>query len=309
VHLARDMPPQQEQKSETPQLSGLIRRVKACGLGGLRSTQAAASSASSSARAQASLTRPAFLQLLPEIAAFAVDTRLGAGCVYLSVSDQQQPMLGVDYGALEQLLKHFQLKEKLAVCQGAVKALKGGAKDRDAAVRLEGEDLQQLKACLHGQAFEDWRRSSTPLSEARGILKNLSRHGGCPASGNWPLRTRARDEEWVLGALPKILELLGLVYDKQKSRHVAFGLELTNQAMRRTREVELHARHCADRVELLEFSARAGLPVPFPPLQEAQEDSPPPPAGVAHGPEGPQGHQGDDAEAAEEDRKSEAHHK
>ena len=98
----------------------------------------------------------------------------------------------------------------------------------------------------------------------------MSRHRGCTAHGNWPLRTRARDEEWVLGALPKILELLGLAYEK--NRHVAFGLELTNQVMRSTREVALHARHCADRVELLEFSAGAGLPVPFPPLQEAQED-------------------------------------
>lgn len=252
--------------AETPQLD-VVKLSKADGLGGASTNDLLRPRPPQSYPKHKRL----FPRLLPEIAAFAVDTRLGAGCVYLRAG----AALGVDYRALEQLLRHYQLKEPL-------RALREVLPDRcrpssqaipDYCAPLDGEDLRQLRAYVHDHAFRAWKKSN-PLLHVKDILQNLSRYEGLPENGNWPLCTRAGDDEWTQVTLPSMMNLLGLDYDRSKRRHVAFGLELTRQVMRSRKDVELHARYYASRVELLEFCAREGLPVPFPPVQEAE--GPPP---------------------------------
>lgn len=254
--------------AETPQLA-VVKLSKADGLGGT-STNVLQPRPPRSYPQHERL----FPRLLPEIAAFAVDTRLGAGCVYLRAGTR----LGVDYRALEQLLKHYQLKEPLRALQEVLPDRRRSNSKTQAipdycCAPLDEEGLRQLRAYVHDHAFRAWKKSN-PLSNAKDILRNLSRYEGLPENGNWPLRTRAGDDEWTQVTLPSMMKLLGLDYDRRKRRHVAFGLELTRQVMRSRSDVELHARYFASRVELLEFCAREGLPVPFPHVQEVE--GPPP---------------------------------
>ena len=204
-------------------------------------------------------------KLLPAIAAFSVDTRLGVGCIYYN--DRKQK-LGVDYRVLKLLLQQAQLKLEL-------EALDKFAKPNSQRASLDKPQLELLKEYVHSQAFADWKEAhpeQLKFSATKNFVRNLSKHTEPVENGSW-LRTRAYDDPWIKETLLLILRLIGIPYDPSMRRHVSFGLELTFQRMRSREEVDLHTQHFGAQVELLEFSSRAGLPVPFPPAQDVHRSS------------------------------------
>ena len=202
-------------------------------------------------------------KLLPAIAAFAVDTRLGVGCIY---HNDRKRTLGVDFRALKLLLQQSQLKVEL-------EELETFAKSKSTS--LDGAQVKLLKDYVHSQAFADWKKAHVEeikFSSTKHFARNLSKRAEPVETGSW-LQTRAYDDRWTKDTLPVILDLVGVPYDPSRRRHVSFGLEMTFQHMRSREEVDLHTQHFGTQVELLEFASRAGLPVPFPPAPDVLRGS------------------------------------